>query len=615
MRKLHRRSACITISSSMPSSFISAGTVAELARASCGAFYHRGVHRSTIWVIVEPRLVDVCHRHNDGSKLEKMKKYTLQRFLSAFLLLGALLGPSESFSLTETRRNTKCNRQSTTLTHRPRPNEDDDWTNMDNRNLWNRRKLIQQTTTMIASSLLLPQLPAAAAAAASTTSTSSSLVVPSPPSSPSTSWPLGKVAFSLLPLAGTSTRRATVEETIIPDTMWTHDQIQGIVNVNVPVRMTTIRLKDGGLWVHNPVAPTPQLLEMMKRLEDKYGPVRHIVLGSVALEHKATFGPFCQKFPQATVWVQPGQWAFPLDLPIDALGVTQKGKQFRELPIPGRSATNSVFRASEKYGPPEWTDEIEYEVLGPLKFESVGAFSETAFFHKATKTLLVTDTVVSVNKNPPPIIEEDPRALLFHARDNITEVVADTPENRQRGWRRMVQFGLVFFPSQITVVPAGEALKEASQIDPSMRNLGDGAVPLNLYPWAWDGNSDERNFEAISENGALFCPPILTKLILDREPQTTLEWVDRVTKRFSDMKRIVPCHLNNNIPATAKEFSLAFEPLRSSPTNLRPQRPLAEDLALLQKASDLLTDLNIVGPSLVCDGEAARKVGRFAKSR
>ena len=176
----------------------------------------------------------------------------------------------------------------------------------------------------------------------------------------------------------------------------------------------------------------------------------------------------------------------------------------------------------------------------------------------------------------------------------------------------MVQFGLVFFPSQITVVSARDALKEASQIDASMTNLGAGAVPVNLYPWTWNENSDEKNFEAISKDGSLFCPPILTKLILDREPQITLDWVDRVCQRFPDIKRIVPCHLNNDVKASAKDFSDAFEVLRSQPTSLKQQRPLVEDLALLQKASDLLTDLKIVAPSLVCDGEAARKIGRFA---
>ena len=45
------------------------------------------------------------------------------------------------------------------------------------------------------------------------------------------------------------------------------------------------------------------------------------------------------------------------------------------------------------------------------------------------------------------IIQEDPRALLYHSRDSMTEVVEDTPANRQKGWRRMVLFGLTFNPA------------------------------------------------------------------------------------------------------------------------------------------------------------------------
>jgi hypothetical protein len=88
----------------------------------------------------------------------------------------------------------------------------------------------------------------------------SSPLLPVPAITREFSWPLGKVAFSLLPLAGTSTRRVTVEETIVEGQIWTHDQLQGIVNVNVPVRQIVIRLSEqagGGLWILNPVAPTP----------------------------------------------------------------------------------------------------------------------------------------------------------------------------------------------------------------------------------------------------------------------------------------------------------------------------------------------------------------------
>lgn len=439
-------------------------------------------------------------------------------------------------------------------------------------------------------------------------------LIPTPPLTKDVYWPTGKVAFSLLPLAGTSTRRKTIESTVIQDKIWTHDQIQGIVNVNVPVRQTVVKLMDGsGLWVHNPVAPTPELIRMMRDLEAQHGPVRHIVLGTVALEHKATFPAFASKFPNATCWVQPGQWAFPLGIPVEFYGLQQRRDQLREIPSPDQPITRKYRPQASRHPVPEWTSDFDFEVLGPLKFRSVGAFSETAFYHRDTQSLILTDTVCSVTEDPPAIIQEDPRALLFHARDQATDFVIDTPENRRKGWRRMVQFGLIFFPSQIQVSPVGQALRDAKQVPLELQNLDDGAVPFNLYPWSWNGDKDIENFRAISQNGRLFCPPILTKLILDREPDRVLAWVDRVCQRFPDMKRILPSHLDGNVVVQGcREFSDAFDPLRSRPGNSVPQRALAEDLALLQAASDSLTELGVVAPSQVCDGEPARSEGRFA---
>ena len=353
-------------------------------------------------------------------------------------------------------------------------------------------------------------------------------------------------------------------------------------------------------------------------------------MGTVALEHKATFGPFSQYFTKsATLWIQPGQWSFPIQVPIEFLGVVQSGDQVRILP--SSQYGSAVGGGSSLI--PEWTVDIDYEMLEPLKFKSVGAYSETAFYHKATQTLIVTDCVCSVTQEPPKVIAEDPRALLFHARDSIHDVVIDDIETRRKGWRRMVQFGLVFFPSQIDVVPFGQAISESTKIDPSMKSLGVGAVPGgSLYPWTWhDNDADLTNFNAISQQGKLFCPPILTKLILDREPARTLEWVDRITTRFNKFTHVIPGHLNNYVKTTPKEFSEAFDPLRSNPLmsggnanakkkkggsgsvgKIYPQRALAEDLALLQEASDLLTQFGVVAQSQVCDLEPARTVGRFA---
>ncbi|GKZ00141.1 hypothetical protein MPSEU_000967400 [Mayamaea pseudoterrestris] len=473
-----------------------------------------------------------------------------------------------------------------------------------------RRKLLLQTIATATSTALVTYSPQFAFALQAT----DKYLIPTPPYSKELSWPLGKIAFSLLPLAGTFTRRATIETCIVPNTIWTHDQLQGIVNVNVPIRQTVVRLQSGGLWILNPVAPTLQLRNMMDRLVKLHGPVKHIVLGTVALEHKATFGDFSAHYPDATLWIQPGQWSFPINLPIEYY-VKQRGKRLRDIPVLG-SKQNAKY-VTKEVSPqiPAWANDFDYEVLGPFSFQSVGGFSETAFYHKSTKTLLVTDTVVSVTKTPPAIIQEDPRALLFHARDAARDTVRDTAATREKGWRRMVQFGLVFFPSQIDVASAAEALVDASKVPNELRNLGDGAIPISsLYPWSWhDNDADIRNFEAISQNGKLFCPPILTKLILDREPQATLEWVDRVCTRFKDMQRIIPGHLNNDVRVSgSREFYQAFDPLRSQPNRPVPQRALAEDLALLQSASDVLTKYGIVAPSQVCDGEPARRRGRFA---
>ena len=94
----------------------------------------------------------------------------------------------------------------------------------------------------------------------------------------------------------------------------------------------------------------------------------------------------------------------------------------------------------------------------------------------------------------------------------------------------------------------------------------------------------------------MFCPPILTKLILDREAQSTLAWVDLVCDRFGDMKRVVPCHLNNDIKASSKDFYAAFDSLRCN-NGQRKAGPLKSDLELLQNASDILTKYGVVSPT------------------
>jgi hypothetical protein len=248
------------------------------------------------------------------------------------------------------------------------------------------------------------------------------------------STPIDYGLWGILPV-GTYRQKKTIRQTLVENQIWTLDQKFGILNVQVPQRTVIVRLKEGGLFVYNPVAATHECLELVNDLVRKYGPVKHIVLGSVALEHKVYTGVFAQKFKKAQVWLQPGQYSFPSNLPISFLGFPQ-----------GRTRTIP----SPQEAPQEWRDNFEFLTLGPI-ISKDGAFGETVVYHPSTKTLICTDTVVEVSEDVPAIYDYDPSPLLYHARDTITNVVQDTPETRKIGWRRVQLFGLFFQPSAIEI--------------------------------------------------------------------------------------------------------------------------------------------------------------------
>lgn len=52
--------------------------------------------------------------------------------------------------------------------------------------------------------------------------------------------------------------------------------------------------------------------------------------------------------------------------------------------------------------------------------------------------------VVKVEDEVPEIVAQDPRPLLFHARDNAYERVENTRDVLRKGWRRIVQVSVRF---------------------------------------------------------------------------------------------------------------------------------------------------------------------------
>jgi hypothetical protein len=156
--------------------------------------------------------------------------------------------------------------------------------------------------------------------------------------------------WGILPV-GTYKKKKTIPNEIVPGKIWTFDQKFGILNVQVPLRTTVIKLSDGGLWLYNPVAATPECLEMIKDLIQEHGPLKHIVVGSVALEHKVYAGVLAQKFPNAQVWLTPGQYSFPVNLPDSYLGYPLS--RTKDIPKPENA-------------PEDWKKDFDFLTLGPL---------------------------------------------------------------------------------------------------------------------------------------------------------------------------------------------------------------------------------------------------------
>eukprot|EP00814_Leptocylindrus_danicus_P003489 CAMPEP_0116005368 /NCGR_PEP_ID=MMETSP0321-20121206/1129_1 /TAXON_ID=163516 /ORGANISM="Leptocylindrus danicus var. danicus, Strain B650" /LENGTH=499 /DNA_ID=CAMNT_0003473793 /DNA_START=229 /DNA_END=1728 /DNA_ORIENTATION=+ len=392
--------------------------------------------------------------------------------------------------------------------------------------------------------------------------------------------------YGVLPV-GPYKRKKTIMDTIIPDQVWTFDQKFGILNVQVPVRMTVVKLSSGGLFVYNPIAATPECLEMVQELVDKYGPVKHVVLGTVAIEHKVYAGVFAQKFPSAKVWLQPGQYSFPTNLPDTFLGYPA-GRTF---PMP-----KTIEEA-----PSDWKQDFEFETLGPL-ISKDGAFGETVFYHKPTKSLLVTDTVLEVTDELPRIFEDDPKPLIYHARDTITDDRPDSPELRARGWRRVVLFGLFFTPSAIVIKDTNTALAE--------RRPDINSDFAGIYPWDWIDNGDVPSFNALK--GGLLVAPILQQLILNRNPIEALDFADKVAKW--DFVRILPAHLKNNLQYDGKAYRKAFSFLEATGVPAGLPKPLAADMKGLVDAEVNLIESGAIATAPPLPGGSASRAEIIAES-
>ncbi|NMG21844.1 DUF4336 domain-containing protein [Brasilonema bromeliae] len=335
-------------------------------------------------------------------------------------------------------------------------------------------------------------------------------------------------------------RRRTLCREIVKDTIWTFDQLQGILYTIVPIRMTVVKLWAGGLLVYAPVAPTTECVRLVNELVAVHGEVKYIILPtSSGLEHKVFVGPFARRFPSAQVFVAPHQWSLPFNLPLSWLGFPQKRTQV--LPEDSRQAP--------------FADEFDYAVLDINLGR--GSFAEVAVFHRQSRTLLVTDSVLSLPEEPPAIIQLDPYPLLFHARDNTFEVIEDNEANRRKGWQRICLFAIYFRPSALEVTGLVQTFRDTFQAP----NHSPKAY-FGLFPFRWKQNW-KQSFDTLRGHGRPFVAPILQILILPQAPRQVLHWADKVATW--DFGRIISCHFDSPIEAVPHEFRRAFAFLEKKP--------------------------------------------------
>ena len=128
-------------------------------------------------------------------------------------------------------------------------------------------------------------------------------------------------------------------------------------------RMTVIRLSGGDLWLHSPIVFEASLAAELQRL----GTVRHLI--SPNQWHYAHIGEWQKAFPEAVAWSSPG--------------VRQMAR--------ARHIDVHFNRDLEIAPPPEWRNELDQTVVPG------GVFKEFIFFHRASATLILTDTIMNMD--------------------------------------------------------------------------------------------------------------------------------------------------------------------------------------------------------------------------
>jgi uncharacterized protein DUF4336 len=146
----------------------------------------------------------------------------------------------------------------------------------------------------------------------------------------------------------------------ITSDLWVVDRrlrIRG--RLTIPARMTIVRLQRGGLFLHSPC----QLDAATRSAVEALGPVECIVAPNTF--HHLFVNDCASAFPAAHVYLAPG--------------LAERRPEVR------RGLT------LDETAPPAWQAEIEQLVFGPVR-----RVSEVVFYHRRSRTVLLTDLALNM---------------------------------------------------------------------------------------------------------------------------------------------------------------------------------------------------------------------------
>ncbi len=150
----------------------------------------------------------------------------------------------------------------------------------------------------------------------------------------------------------------------LADNLWVVERPQRFYGLEVGTRMTVMRLADGSLLLHSPVALDAQLRAAL----DALGTVRFVVAPNRF--HHLYAGEALRAYPQARLWVAPGVDTKRPDLKFVAV------------------LTDDA--------PAEWSAEVAQTFFRGRPFEN-----EVTFFHRPSRTLILCDLAFNFGPRTP----------------------------------------------------------------------------------------------------------------------------------------------------------------------------------------------------------------------